>query len=109
LLTYGAWLVICGLAAWFLSRWSAQRRLNHALFALLIVIALVNLAQLVYVFGFGESIIVRPRNEFERFLQHTDRVWYLLFALWPFAAAIGIAQASLRISSRAALARWISF
>jgi hypothetical protein len=109
LLIYGAWLVICGLAAWFLARWSSRRRLSDGVFAVLILIALVNLAQLVYVFGFGESILVRPRNAFEKFLQHTDRVWYLLYALWPIAAAIGIAQASLRMSSRAMLARWISF
>jgi hypothetical protein len=109
LLMYGAWLAVCGLAAWFLARWSARRRLNDGVFAVLILIALVDLAQLVYVFGFGESIIVRPRNAFEKYLQHTDVVWYWLFALWPFAAAVGIAQASLRTWSRAALARWLSF
>jgi hypothetical protein len=109
LLMYGAWLLVCGFAAWYLARWSAQRRLNDGLYAVLLLISLVNLAQLVYVFGFSESILVRPRNGLERFLQHTDRVWYILFALWPFIAAIGAAQASLRISSRPALARWISF
>lgn len=108
-LMYGFWLVVCGLAAWFLARGSARRRLNDGVFAVLILLALVNLAQLVYVFGFSESIIVRERNAFERFLQHTDRVWYILFLLWPFLAAVGIAQASLRISSRATLARWLSF
>jgi hypothetical protein len=107
---YGIWLVICGLAAWYLARWSAQRRLNRVLFGVLVVVALINLAQLVYVFGFSESLLVRSRTPFERFLQHTDRVWLVLYLLWPFAAAIGIAQASLKISSgRASLARWISF
>jgi hypothetical protein len=109
LLIYAAWLVVCGLAAWFLARWSAQRRLNGAIFALLVLIALINLAQLVYVFGFGDSILVRPRNALEKFLQHTDTVWYVLFAFWPFAAAMGIAQAVLKICSRPALARWGAF
>ncbi len=109
MLMYGIWLVICGLSAWYLARGSARRRLNNGVFAVLLLIALINVAQLVYVFGFGESIIVRPRNAFEKYLQHTDIVWYILFALWPFAAAIGVAQASLRIWSRPALARWLSF
>ena len=108
-LIYAAWLVICGLAAWYLARWSAQRRLNGVVFTVLVLLALINLAQIVYVFGFSESIFTRPRNAFEKFLQHTDTVWYVLFALWPFATAVGIAQTSLKISSRPALARWVSF
>lgn len=108
-LIYSAWLVICGLAAWYLARWSAQRRLNGAVFAVLVLLALVNLAQLVYVFGFSVSILTRPRNAFEKFLQHTDTVWYVLFALWPIATAVGIAQTSLKIDSRPVLARWASF
>jgi hypothetical protein len=108
-LVYGAWLAICGLAAWYLARWSSRRRLNPVLFAMLVLIALVNHAQIVYVLGFGESIITRPRNALEKFLQHTDTLWYALFAIWPFAAAIGVAQTSLKISSPPALARWVSF
>jgi hypothetical protein len=108
-LTYGVWLVVCGVATWYLARWSARRRLNGVVFAVLVLIALVNLAQIGYVLVLGESIITRPRNALERFLQHTDIVWYIVFALWPFASAIGIAQTSLKISSRPALARWISF
>jgi hypothetical protein len=108
-LVYGSWLVICSLAAWFLSRWSARRTLNGVLFAVFVLMTLVNLAQLVYIFGFGDSIIDRPRNALEKFLQHTDRVWYVIYALWPFAAAVGIAQTSLKISSRPALARWVAF
>lgn len=108
-LIYGAWVVICGVAAWYLARWSAQRKLNDALLAVLLLITVINLAQLVYVFGFGESILVRPRNGVEKFLQHTDRVWYSLYALWPFVGAVAFAQASLRISSRPAIARWVSF
>ena len=108
-LIYAAWLVICGLAAWFLARWSAQRRLNDVLFVVLGVIAVINLAQLAYALGFSVSLLTRPRNGLEKFLQHTDIVWYVLFALWPFLAAIGVAQASLRISGRAPLARWSAF
>lgn len=108
-LVYSGWLVICGLAAWYLARWSARRRLKDGVFAVLLLIALINVAQLVYVFGFGESIITRPRNAFEKYLQNTDIVWYTLFALWPFAAAVGVAQSSLRIWGRPALARWLSF
>jgi hypothetical protein len=109
LFIYAAWLVVCGLATWFLARWSARRRVHGVIFTALVLIALINLAQLVYVFGFGDSIITRPRNALEKFLQHTDMVWYVLYVLWPFAAAIGIAQASLKISSRPALARWLAF
>ncbi|MEJ0038340.1 MAG: hypothetical protein WDO68_20040 [Gammaproteobacteria bacterium] len=108
-LTYGAWLVICGLAAWFLARWSARRRLNGVVLALLVPIALINLAQIAYILTLGESILLRPRNPLEKWLQHTDFVWYILFALWPFATAIGIAQTSLRIASRPVLARWAAF
>jgi hypothetical protein len=109
-LMYAAWLVVCGLAAWYLARWSAQRRLSSALFAVLALVAVVNLAQLVYILGFGESLMIRPRNALEKFLQHTDKVWYLLYALWPFVTAIGLAQTSLKISShRAVLARWTAF
>ncbi len=56
-LMYGGWLVVCGLAAWFLARWSARRRLNDGLYAVLLLLALINLAQLVYVFGFSVSIL----------------------------------------------------
>ena len=108
-LFYVAWLVICGLATWYLARWSARRQVHGAVFVLLVAIALVNLGQLGYICVLGESIITRPRNPFERFLQHSDTVWYLLYALWPFATAIGIAQTSLKIADRPALARWISF
>ena len=108
-LVYGAWLVICGLAAWYLARWSARRRLNGVLFALLALLAAINLAQLVYVFGFSVSILDRPRNALEKFLQHTDTVWYVLFALWPLASAIGIAQTSLKIANRPVPARWVAF
>ena len=108
-LFYGTWLVICGIAAWYLARWSARRPLNGLVFALLILIALINLAQIGYILTLGESIITRSRNPFERFLQHSDFVWYSLYALWPVATAIGIAQTSLRIAERPALARWISF
>ena len=107
---YAAWLVVCGLAAWFLARWSAQRRLHGVLFAVLVLVTVINLAQIVYVLGFGESLMTRPRNPLEKFLQHTDKVWYVLYALWPFATAIGLAQTWLKISShRPALARWTSF
>ena len=109
-LIYVAWLVICGIATWYLARWSARRQLNGIVFALLVLVALINLAQMGYILALGESIITRPRNPFEKFLQHTDLVWYGLYALWPFATAIGLAQTSLKIASRrAALARWISF
>jgi hypothetical protein len=108
-LTYGAWLMLCGLATWFLARWSARRQIHTIVFALLILIAVVNLAQIGYVLVFGESILVRNRNPLERFLQHTDIVWNSLLALWPFASAIGIAQTSLKIADRPALARWTSF
>jgi hypothetical protein len=108
-LVYGAWLLICGVAAWFLARWSARRSLNNALFGVLVVIALVNLAQIGYILGFGESLMARPRNPLEKFLQHTDFVWLILYVLWPFATAIGIAQTSLRIAGRPALARWVAF
>lgn len=109
ILIYAAWLVVCAVAVWFLARWSSRRRLNGVLFGVLVLVALMNLAQLVYVFGFSESILVRPRNALEKFLQHTDTFWYLLFALWPFATAIGIAQTSLKVSSRPAIAHWIAF
>src|SRR5690348_12872602 len=95
---YGAWLLICAVAAWFLARWSARRRLGNGVFVVLVVVALINLAQLVYVFGFSESLLVRDRTSFERFLQHTDRVWLVIYLLWPFASAVGIAQTSLKIS-----------
>jgi hypothetical protein len=108
-LVYSAWLAICGVATWYLARWSARRRLNGLVFALLVVIALINLAQMGYILVLGESIITRNRNVFEKFLQHTDLIWNSLYALWPFAAAIGIAQTSLKIASRPALARWIAF
>jgi len=108
-LIYGTWLAICGIAAWFLARWSARRHLNDFVFALLVVIALINLAQIGYILTLGESIITRPRNPFERFLQHSDLLWYGLYVLWPFASAIGIAQTSLKIASRPVLARWLSF
>jgi hypothetical protein len=113
-LVYTGWLAVCSLAAWFLSRWAARHPPNggarHVLFAVFVLVTLVNLAQLIYILGFGDSLMDRPRNALEKFLQHTDRVWYLLYALWPFLAAIGIAQTSLKISSsRPALARWIAF
>jgi len=109
-LMYGGWLAICALAAWVLARWSARRRLGGALFVVLVVVALINLAQLVYVFGFSESLLVRDRTPFERFLQHTDRVWLVIYLVWPFASAVGIAQTSLRIASaRVSLARWSAF
>ena len=108
-LAYGVWLAICAVAGWYLARWSSRRQLSGVVFALLVVIALINLAQIGYILTLGESIITRNRNQFERFLQHTDRVWYSLYVLWPFATAIGIAQTSLKIASRPALARWISF
>jgi hypothetical protein len=108
-LIYGAWLVVCAVAAWFLARWSARRQLNGFVFALLVAIALLNLAQIGYILVLGESIITRNRNPFEKFLQHTDLLWYGLYALWPFAAAIGIAQTSLKLFSRPTLARWASF
>jgi hypothetical protein len=107
-LIYGTWLAICGIATWFLARWSARRHLNGFVFALLVVIALVNLAQIGYILTLGESIITRPRNPFERFLQHSDLFWYGLYVLWPFASAIGIAQTSLKIANRPVLARWLS-
>ena len=108
-LAYGVWLAICAIATWFLARWSARRPLNGFVFALLVTIALINLAQIGYILTLGESIITRPRNPFERFLQHSDLLWYGLYVLWPFASAIGIAQTSLKIASRPALARWLSF
>ena len=109
-LMYGGWLVICAVAVWFLARWSARRRLSDGVFVVLGVVALINVAQLVYVFGFSESLLVRERTPFERFLQHTDRVWLVIYLVWPFASAVGIAQTSLKISSvRAGLARWVSF
>jgi hypothetical protein len=108
-LIYGAWLAICGIAAWYLARWSAQRRLNVIVFGLLVALALINLAQIGYILVLGESIITRPRNAFEKFLQHTDLVWHILYALWPFATALGVAQTSLKIAERPALARWLSF
>jgi hypothetical protein len=110
ILIYAGWLVVCGVAAWYLARWSARRRLHGVLFAVLVLLAVINLAQIVYVLGFGESLMIRPRNALEKFLQHTDRLWYILYALWPFATAIGLAQTSLKISSHhATLARWTSF
>ena len=108
-LIYGAWLAICGIAAWYLARWSAQRQLNGMVFAVLVVLALINLGQLGYIFVLGQSIITRPRNGFEKFLQHTDLVWHILYALWPFATAIGIAQTTLKVTERRPVARWISF
>ena len=57
----------------------------------------------------GESILTRARNPFEKFLQHTDFVWYSLYLLWPLASAVGIAQTSLKVFSRPVLARWVSF
>src|SRR5882724_10644547 len=108
-LAYGGWLAICALATWYLARWSARRQLNGLVFALLALIAAVNLAQIGYILVLGESIITRPRNGLERFLQHTDLFWFALFVLWPFAAAVGIAQTSLRITDRPVLARWVSF
>jgi phosphopantothenate synthetase len=108
-LIYGAWLVICGLAAWCLARWSARRRVHGLVFALLVLIMLLDLAQVGYVLVFGESIITRDRNPFERFLQHSEIATNALLVLWPFATAIGVAQASLKIADRPVLARWISF
>jgi hypothetical protein len=108
-LIYVIWVLICLLATWFLARWSARRQLNGIVFTVLVLIALVNLAQIGYILVFGESIIARPRNGLEKWLQHTDFIWYPLFLVWPFAAAVGIAQTSLKIRARPALARWISF
>jgi hypothetical protein len=108
-LVYGAWLLICGVATWFLARWAARRSLNNLLFGVLVLIALVNLAQIGYIVGFGESILTRPRTPFEKFLQHTDVMWLGLYVLWPFAAAVGVAQAALKIASRPGVARWLAF
>ena len=108
-LAYGGWLVICVLATWYLARWSARRQINGLAFTLLVLIAVINLAQIAYILVLGESIITRPRNPLEKFLQHTDLFWFALFVLWPFAAAVGIAQTSLRITARPVLARWVSF
>jgi hypothetical protein len=108
-LAYGGWLVICGLGTWYLARWSARRQLNGLIFALLVLIALINLAQIGYILVLGESIITRPRNPFEKFLQHTDKFWFALYLLWPFATAIGVAQTSIKIKARPVLARWVSF
>jgi hypothetical protein len=108
-LVYGVWLVICGIATWYLARWSARRSLNSLVFAVLLLVALVNLAQIGYILVLGESIITRPRNPLEKFLQHTDLMWMILYVLWPFAAAIGVAQIFMKIASRPVLARWIAF
>jgi hypothetical protein len=108
-LAYGGWLVICGLGSWYLARWSARRQLHGLIFALLVLLALINLAQIGYILVLGESIITRPRNPLEKFLQHTDMFWFALYVLWPFAAAVGIAQTSLKITGRPVLARWASF
>jgi hypothetical protein len=108
-LAYAGWLVICAVGTWFLARWSARRQLHGLIFGLLLLIAVVNLAQIAYILVFGESIITRPRNALEKLLQHTDMFWFALFVLWPFASAVGIAQTSLKFAARPVLARWVSF
>ena len=89
-------------AIWLTSAWSARAPRSPVLRLLCVILIAVCLSLVVYAFGFAQALVAGPRLPFERFF---ERLLLPLFALFPLAVSLSVAQLVLRYSKSFAIAR----